>query len=376
MLDDLGQQNFAHNIDSLFIQPEIDRRQRAGMLPDRFRIRQCLIRLPKGRPPIVEFNNEFGWRVKPQLAPTVDPASMALDRPVYHHEVAAIENVYPPEVDGRRVAFICLFWTGYEYAAVFDFSPNHPEFDPKQEFELGQVIADHLQRRMVEIAVRLSKNTQAQLRQIGLWPATSLLPYPISHIVERVGSGHPDEARQILIAHCDARFIAELVETWQPIEAFRQRMTLFREAATTHSSQSFIATIHTLIPQLEGVITDWLLTVVNADELKRSSTSKVRQFQELIRPIPRFDFAYREALEATCQFLLEGPPLQSFTRWLDKIDPSFPGRHPIAHGRYDESLFSEENSIKLFLMLDTICQFMMFYEARRAAFDSDINDNL
>lgn len=77
------------------------------------------------------------------------------------------------EVDGRRVAFIYLFRAGYEYVAVFDFSPNHPEFDPKEKFELGQVIADHIQQRMVETAVRLSGNTQAQLRQIGLSPATS-----------------------------------------------------------------------------------------------------------------------------------------------------------------------------------------------------------
>jgi hypothetical protein len=369
MLDDIGKQNFARNLHEQFIQPEIERRQEAGTFPDEFKIRECLIRLPKDGRPLVEFNREFGWLVKPKLAPALKLTGMALDRPVYNHEIVAIERVFPPEIDGQRVSFIYLFWTGFEYCSVFDFSPNQLDFDPAGEFELGQVIADHLQHQIVEITVSLSKRNQAQLHQIGLWPVTSLLPYPISHIVERVGSGHPEEARQILVTHCNATFVAELVETWQPIQAFERRMALFREAVENHANQNYHSSIHTLIPHIEGVITDWLMTVVQPDEVRWRPDSKIRQFKELVEVIPQFNQAYREAFEAVCQFLLEGPPLQRFQDWLEKIDPSFPGRHPVAHGRYEEALFNEENSIKLFLMLDTVCQFMMFYEARRVAED-------
>lgn len=365
MLDEIGMQNFARNIHEQFIQPEIERRREVGALSEDFRIRECLIRLPKGQAPIVDFNHEVKWRAEPKLAPGLDLQQLEFGRSVHLHEVVAFNRVYPPEVERCRVAFIFLFWSGTEYAAVFDFSPNLPDFDPDTEFDLGQVIADHLNNKIIEITVRLSKSNQAQLQRIGLWPVTSLLPYPISFIIERVGSGHLEEARQILIDHCNMSFINELVETWQPIQAFERRMALFREAASVHANQQYYAAIHTLIPQIEGVITDWLLSVLSPNEMQYRTDSKIRQFRDSIKNIPQFSFAYRQALEAVCQFLLQGPPLQSFKQWLDEIDPSFPGRHAVLHGRYEEQVFTEENSIKLFLMLDTLCQFMMFYEARK-----------
>lgn len=363
MLDERGLQT-ARNIHDQFIQPEIERRREVGALSDDFRIRECLIRLLKGQAPIVDFNNEVKWRAEPKLAPGLDLQQFEFGRVVHLHEVVAFNRVYPPEVDQRRVAFIFLFWTGTEYAAVFDFSPNLPDFDPDSEFDLGQVIADHLNNKIVEITVSLSKSNQKQLQQIGLWPVTSLLPYPISLIIERIGSGRLEEARQILIDHCNIRFINELVETWQPIQAFERRIALFREAAAVHANRQHYAAIYTLIPQIEGVISDWLLSVLGPNEMPHRAESKIRQFQVLIKNTPQFSVAYREALEAVCQFLLQGPPLQSFKQWLDEIDPSFPGRHSVLHGRYEDQVFTEENSIKLFLMLDTLCQFMMFYEAR------------
>ena len=57
-------------------------------------------------------------------------------KPIYLENVQEIVTVSPPEVDGERVAFVYLFYTGRSgYRSVFDFSPNHPdledeEFDP------------------------------------------------------------------------------------------------------------------------------------------------------------------------------------------------------------------------------------------------------
>jgi hypothetical protein len=51
---------------------------------------------------------------------------------------------------------------------------------------------------------------------------------------------------------------------------------------------------------------------------------------------------------------LNGPVLSTFKDWQMKIDNSFPNRNAIEHGKYDDSFFTEENSIKLFLLLDTI----------------------
>jgi hypothetical protein len=355
-------QTVFQNIDRDFIQPEISRRKTEGEFPQDFKIWECLIRLPKDRPSIVEFNQEFGWRVQPEMAPGT---TLEMGRVVYAHEVQKLAKVLPPEVDGKRVAFIYLFWSGYWYNVLFDFSPNDPAFDPDQgEFELGKVIADHLQQKMIEIVVGLSRNAQAQLHQIGLWTATSLLPNPMARIIERVGNGEPEQARAILVDHCNANFIAELVETWKPIGAFDHRIELFRDAVFAHKERRFRLSIYALIPQVEGVIVDWLHHAILPEEIPWRVESRVKKFRDVIEDMPQVVYAYREAFESVSEFLLDGPPLQIFRKWLERIDPSFPGRNVVSHGRYVEELFTEENSIKLFLLLDTLCQFMMFYEAR------------
>jgi hypothetical protein len=52
-----------------------------------------LIRLPKDLPPIVEFNNEFGWRVKPKLTPGLNLEETDFGHPVFSHELAGINKV-------------------------------------------------------------------------------------------------------------------------------------------------------------------------------------------------------------------------------------------------------------------------------------------
>ncbi len=369
MLDERGRQNFFRHMHELYIQPEIDRRKAEGNLPDGFQIYDCLIRLPKGQPKIVEFNDEIRMTAIPKLAPG---AEIEAEKAVYLHEVVEIERILPPEVDGVRVAFFYIFWNGHSYSAVFDFAPNDPEFDPGgDEFKLGETIANHIQRKITEITVRISRTQQSDLRQIGLWAATSLIPYPISKILERIGEGQLDEARTILVNHCNSDFISELVETWKPINVFNIRIELFREVVFAHRNSRFRLSIYTLIPQIEGIITDWLHELEPPSSVKWKIESKVKQFRDKIHTIPQFDFMYREALESVSEFLLDGPPLQAFTNWLDSTDASFPGRHVVGHGKYDEDIFSEENSIKLFLLLDTICQFMMFYDAYKKSGESN-----
>lgn len=364
MLDQAGAQNFFSHLHELWIQPEIDRRKTEDRFPDGFQIRECLIRLPKDGSPIVEFNDEFGWKTEsPELAPGIQ---MEIGKPIYLHNLIRIGKVLPPMVNNERVAFVYLYWDGWAYSAVFDFSPTWPDFNSDEDdFQLGEIIAHHIGRQLVETSVQLSRNMQSKLNQIGLWTVTALLPYPISKIVENVGTGRFDEARRLLVDHCDGEFVSGLVETWANTPPFDERMAVFREAVFAHRKGKYRLSIHTLIPQIEGVLSDWLYMTVYPNDKKRSLQDKVKDFQSAVNAIPKFDFAYREALDSVTKFLLDGPPLQRFMNWLDAIDPAFPGRHVVTHGKYVDEVFTEENSIKLFLLLDTICQFVMFFEARK-----------
>lgn len=53
-------------------------------------------------------------------------------------------------------------------------------------------------------------------------------------------------------------------------------------------------------------------------------------------------------------FVEYGPVMEPFNDWQTPLSAVFPNRHAIGHGRYDESLYTESNSIKVFLLLDTL----------------------
>src|SRR5688572_30219869 len=137
--------NIFEFLDKQYIQPELERRRTNSNLPDGFQIRECLIQLPEGKEPIVLFNQEFRWVIKPKLAPGV---SMNEGIPVYLHEVVDMDEVLPPMVDGKQVTFFYLFWNGLTYSIVV--APNNP-FPSDSSFNPGKAIAEHLRNHFKEM---------------------------------------------------------------------------------------------------------------------------------------------------------------------------------------------------------------------------------
>ncbi len=371
-MTDEQRQVFFQNWYNQWIQPELDRRFGETGVPTNFRIYECLILLPKGQPHIIQFNDEVGWHLESiELAAGKTLIDIGIEGFIQIYDILRIGNVLPPKVNGTRVAFMFLYWDGFESQLFIDFIPNQPDFDPDDErFKFDdRVIAHHLQNKLIERVVKWAKIHQPKLHEVGLWTATPLLLYPLSKIVERVDAGKLDEARKVLVTHCNGDFISKnLVQTWKPIKAFKERFQIFDDALFLHKSQRYHGSISMLIGQIEGVITDWLHEIMPPSDVKWKTKSKIEQFRDALKDIHQFEYAYREALESTVEFLREGEqgakPFQEFKNWLDKVDPNFPARHALAHGKYIPDLYTEENSIKLFLLLDTICQFMMFYEVR------------
>ena len=245
-------------------------------------------------------------------------------------------------------------WADYpEILAMFTTTPE--EIRQKE-------LAQQALEKNLEISISLAEREKKGLHEIGLWAATGLGPQTLSRIVKEIERGNLEEARAILVTRCNSNFIEySLINTWSPITAFRNRSQVFQDALFAHQSAKYILSIYALIPQIEGVISDWIAGLGNQN-LETHFTKKLQQFHSLLRQIPNRGFQSDRTLESTFEFLKDGQPMQKFENWLDTTNLSFPGRHAIAHGKYTNNMFTEENSIKLFLMLDTICDFMMMYE--------------
>lgn len=91
-----------------WVQPELNRRFGEAGTPSDFKIRQCLIRLPKAGAAIVEFNNEFGWTVE---NPTLGDGRQLQEffttgTPVHLHELLDIGTALRPTVNAECVALV------------------------------------------------------------------------------------------------------------------------------------------------------------------------------------------------------------------------------------------------------------------------------
>lgn len=369
------------------IAPEIERRQNEGSLPNDFQVRMCLIKFPPGQPRIFQFDHEIEWLA--EHTEFVPGTQVDTRMPVYVYD-GEINRLRPPTVDGARVPF--LFWDKSQKGGNVHFNVTLDPtglFEPEEYLDAGD-IARSLNERIIESSFEISSEMQNQLAQIGLWTATALIPNPLSSICVDVARGELDAARHKLVAHCTPEFIESLIETWKDTDPFEGRMRLFREAVFVHGAGMYGLAIYALIPQIEGIISDWLYARIYPDDAERPVKEKVRDFQvainDALQSVPAYyvpvDFVApfpgegrlfpdlkswllaidRGVLNSVAEFLLERQPFQGFRKWLLAIDPNFPGRHAVSHGKYDEVIFNEENSIKLFLLLDTICQFMILYE--------------
>lgn len=137
-----------------WIAPELERRFGATGVPDNFKIRQCLILLPDIQKPIVQFNDEFGWRVEnPKLTEGKTLTDIGIGNTIYLYDILAIDNVLAPTINDKRVAFMFLYWAGFEYKIFIDLLPLQPDYnvdDERFKFD-GTVIAQYLQTILVEM---------------------------------------------------------------------------------------------------------------------------------------------------------------------------------------------------------------------------------
>lgn len=357
MLSQPAPANLWDQIQTTWVIPELERRRREGRLPHEFRIRRCLIKMPVDQLPIVEFNEEIHW-----LAMVRKPVGTAFAKgdPIFISQVETVETVHRPKVDGKPVAFIYIYSTGTSWKVVFDSSPNLPETfvqDDDEDWSLGKEIAESINLELRERVIGLHDALQQQIQAIGLWPAPSLLPYPLSAIADQCRKGKLELARKTLVDHCTGEFLERQVGDWSSVPAFAARKQVFQDALCAHRDSKYTLSIPALIPHIEGVITDWIICKLPADAVKWKQESKTKQFKEVLTNGVNHSFTDRRVIEAALSFIVDGPVLATFEKWI-LPHGAFPNRHVVGHGKFDSTIYTQENSIKVFLMLDTLFRVM------------------
>jgi hypothetical protein len=345
-------QEFITNYAKSLIESEFKRLRDAGVLSsEKIELGRVLIKFPQIGSPIVEFNNEVTLEGQ---ARTIPGASFnKIGQQVTIQDIREIIKVYPPMSEGKIVPFIYIHYLGNGYLIISNFKPiKNAESATDPNFTANDALTAIYQMMMHEEIIRQSANLQL-LRRIGLWSVPSLILYPMNKIIEQLATHDDEGARRTLISYCSHDFIRNLSNKWWDIEAFKKRSELIEDAVGSHESGKYRLSIHALLPHIEGIISDYVYSKLG-DSIPFRQESKTKKFQDLLLNKELSLYTFNAVVESTIDFILTGPPFRTFDNWSVKLDDLFPNRHVVEHGRYDDSIFTEENSIKVFLLLDTI----------------------
>lgn len=344
-----------NQITNLYILPEIKKRRDSGSITDDFRVKQCLIKLPRNREPIVLFNHEVSWLVYVVVSEEVKEGDIP-----YLHQLTDFHSVVLPEEDGEQVAFIFLkHRIGDKYDVIVDATPNlemSPEERQAAKKEIQDLIIAFITQNLADYAAEayFCDKTQNLLYKNGLWLVPRLMPYPLAEVVRRIETS-PKKATELIQKYCHEKgLLEEMLEDWWSFDIFKSRQTILEDCCFAHKNGRYSLSIHTLMPQLEGIITDWIFTQLPENEIPWKQESKTKKFKDVLMDKDPFSLSYPRVVDSVISFITDGPVLSSFKKWFDKVDDVFPNRNVVQHGRYEEALYTEINSLRLFLLLDTI----------------------
>lgn len=349
--DEEASRNLFNNILKMWIDPELKRRiEGAEMIPKE--IDQCLILLPNEQQPTIKFNGEEGLQAVGRKA----SKNFEHGQIMYLHDIKEILSVFYPKFDGKRVSFVFMTLVDMQWYIFFDFSPGHADYEMQQdekEWPMGKDIAKVLNLRIQERIIKGYDRQMKHLDKLGMWSVPSLFPFPMSVILHELSRNNEAAAIAALISHCNSKFLEGLVSRWFDIDPFLRRKTLIENAMSSHANGKWDMSIHALMPQVEGIISEWLESgPLEQQGLPKRQKDIALKFSDIAKT-NKGNFTYKHLAESSTAFIL-GPVLSKIDEWKKLYGPVFPNRHAVGHGKYEEILYSESNSIKVFLLLDTI----------------------
>lgn len=350
---DALQQGLFRSMQELWIQPEIDRRLSEGSIQPDFVVSRCLVRLPEGKLPIVEFNEEVTIHAIVKVPDGIHPNP---GEPVGLDQIERIGRIDPPLYNGQRVAWAYLHWVHGNPELFQDLSANSPDIPLDRDVQMGLQlgIGSVLHDSLIELTIAEYSSSQSEFNKIGLWAVPALLPYPLSKICSLLKTDQVDKACTLLIDHCSVERLTKIMANWWDTPEFALRRPLLEQGFAAHAAGQYFLSVSTLIPHIEGVIVDWLFA--NTPSMPTQQKQRINAFRQEFLKLVAAKPMHQNVVRSTFDFIEKGPVMAAFKSWDDPVEDTFANRHVVGHGKFNPDVYTKDNSIKAILMLDTIRQ--------------------
>jgi len=215
-------------------------------------------------------------------------------------------------------------------------------------------------------SIRMLTKEDDELRRIlsasGWW----ILPRDINGPVKRelIRLGLDEKASEIdcylcsLFSERDGARLRERIEVWFELPYFADRKQIILNSLDAHKAGKWTLTVPTLLPLVDGVMRRFRKEHLRPSKNPNKAIHADRFVDYYRRNRPKlFARSFRTFMHK-----------QMFAKFdlNNGISPSSINRHGIMHGEIFDYA-TEANSLKVFLLLDTISQFIQTVERRRKA---------
>jgi hypothetical protein len=299
---------------------------------------------------IIKYNDECCLNVSALLKPNI-PTKKGEN--IYFDQIFDIKKVIPPSLNNLPVAFCMYKQNGKQISLYFDFRPNDSVFRVEDWKDEDIWLADaYLETHLANTYGHLSLLIP-QLRNYDIpftiGPSSKKTKKILKLIKEAKTS---DDLNKRLSTVLTIKEVDLLVSNWVQLEAFVNRKELLLEAfkCFKHGIHSGVITI--LMSQVEGVITEELISKQKGIDKKGKSkpwTTKIDEFFEIVTSENIGPMTLR-ILVGLVTFLKDSNLYRGFS-WTEENKGI--NRHASLHGK-DSSYNSRANSIRMILLFDSL----------------------
>jgi hypothetical protein len=274
----------------------------------------------------------------------------------------------PPHSASKPAAFSLFEWIGRGARNFFDFAfkameaydalPLEPKYRIKKYFQMVLVQGGH--RETADILLRDETELAKVLANQGWWVLERDITGPIQRDILRLaqkdGPGEIDTYFCKLFSENNYALLDTKVQSWLANNYMAERKEIVLDCLWAHKQQRYTLTIPSLLSLFDGLTRGSVRRSKQGNNLqgKRAGSIRVKQFADTYRrkEPSLWSSGFRRVIN---EFVFE-----SF-----KFDSQVPrtslNRHGILHGEIAH-FGTESNSLKLFLMIDTVQNFIQACE--------------
>lgn len=300
----------------------------------------------------VQLNDEVGIVVRTKAR-----------RPIAAGSPVTLNDIYPDECtmqrptrNGRDAAFFLCQSTFLNWSMIFDFEPNHPNYQPSalDHRVLQYPIADYV--NATHLCERIAPTAKLEILTRSNWPpAPGYFPNVLIEMHENSLDPMSPSFVEVVSKAYNESYWSTRLAFWKETGFSPERLPYVAKAIEEFLEPDYISSIYVVVPQIEGILTDYLATsTINTNGGFRES---VRKLGQLIKSRPAVMFPLR-VLEQISEYLETG---SFWARSVNIRDPRQEiNRHGILHGLFTG--FEEKSiALKYLILLDALA-FLLLHE--------------